>query len=216
MGAGFFVFEDLGDFQLKGKKEPVRAYSVSREISGQTRLEVSRERGLTPLVGRERELASLTEVHRRAAAGEGGIVLLAGEPGVGKSRLMYEFLRQLDGTGALELETTCVSYGRAMAYRPIMELLRRYLSLSEGITVEELRHRVAPSPGGDHARFADPAGINSSRRRPAQADRRRRVSQAGDGQVDTGLDPDEPSGRFDTWEPPLHSRVRRTSEQHPH
>jgi len=143
MGAGFFVFEDLGDFQLKGKTEPVRGYAVTREISGQTRLEVSRERGLTPLVGRQRELASLTEVHRRAAAGEGGIVLLVGEPGVGKSRLMYEFLRQLDGTGALELETTCVSYGGTMAYRPIMELLRRYLNLSEGITGDELRHRVA-------------------------------------------------------------------------
>ena len=140
---GFFVFEDLGDFQVKGKTEPVRAYAVISEIAGRTRLEVSKERGLTPLVGRERELAALTEVYRRAAAGQGAIALLVGEPGVGKSRLMYEFLRQLDCTGALELETTCVSYGRAMAYRPIMELLRRYLGLSEGATGDELRHRVA-------------------------------------------------------------------------
>ena len=55
LSAGFFVFEDLGEFQVKGRTEPVRAYAVSREISGQTRLEVSRERGLTPLVGREQE-----------------------------------------------------------------------------------------------------------------------------------------------------------------
>ena len=140
---GFFVFEDLGDFQVKGKAEPVRAYAVISEIVGRTRLEVSKERGLTPLVGRERELAALAEVHRRVAASQGAIVLLTGEPGVGKSRLLYEFLRQLDGTGALELETTCVSYGRTMAYRPIMELLRRYFRLSEGITGEELRRRVA-------------------------------------------------------------------------
>src|SRR6266850_896985 len=140
---GFFVFEDLGDFQVKGKAEPVRAYAVIRELSGRTRLEVSRERGLTPQVDRERELAALTGIHRRAAAGEGAIALLAGEPGVGKSRLLYEFLRKLDGAGALELETTCVSYGRAMAYRPTVELLRRYLGLAEGIAGEELRRRVA-------------------------------------------------------------------------
>jgi class 3 adenylate cyclase/tetratricopeptide (TPR) repeat protein len=140
---GFFVFEDLGDFQVKGKAEPVRAYALISEVSGRTRLEVSRERGLTPLVGRERELASLTGIYRRAAAGRSAIVLLAGEPGVGKSRLLYEFLRQLDGAGALELETTCVSYGRSMAYRPIVELLRRYLGLAEGIAGEELRRRVA-------------------------------------------------------------------------
>jgi class 3 adenylate cyclase/tetratricopeptide (TPR) repeat protein len=140
---GFFVFDDLGEFQVKGKSEPVHAYALISEIHGRTRLEVSRERGLTPLVGRERELLALERIHRRAASGQGAIALLAGEPGVGKSRLLYEFLQRLDEDGALELETTCVSYGRAMAYRPILELLRRYLGLSEGATGEEVRRRVA-------------------------------------------------------------------------
>src|SRR5712692_190298 len=140
---GFFVFEDLGEFQVKGKAEPVRAYALMSEISGRTRLEVSKERGLTPLVGREREISSLTGIYRRAADGQGAIALLAGEPGVGKSRLLYEFLSRLDTAGVLELETTCVSYGRAMAYRPIVELLRRYLGLSDGSSAEEIRSRVA-------------------------------------------------------------------------
>ena len=52
---GYFVFEDLGKFELKGKTEPVRAYGVSGRSRGRTRLEVSRERGLTPLVGRSAE-----------------------------------------------------------------------------------------------------------------------------------------------------------------
>src|SRR5437870_3712139 len=91
---GFFVFEDLGDFQVKGKAEPVRSYA------------------------------------------------LVSDPGVGKSRLLYEFLQRLDGAGALELETTCVSYGRSMAYRPIVEVLRRYVGLSDGISGEEIRRRV--------------------------------------------------------------------------
>jgi len=136
---GFFVFEDLGEFQLKGKTEPVRAYAVISEIIGRTRMEVSRQRGLTPLVGRDRELHSLRRVYERAFGGDGAIVLLAGDPGAGKSRLVYEFLKSLDRTGFIELETTCVSYGRAMAYRPIMELVRRYLGLSEDATGEEIR-----------------------------------------------------------------------------
>src|SRR2546425_1335497 len=140
---GFFVFEDLGEFQVKGKAEPVRAYALVSEITGRTRLEVSRERGLTPLVGRNRELKSLAQIHRRAADGQGAIALLVGEPGVGKSRLLYEFLSRLDTAGVLELETTCVSYGRAMAYRPIVELLRRYLGLSDGSSAEEVQSRVA-------------------------------------------------------------------------
>ena len=63
---GYFVFEDLGKFELKGKTEPVRAYGAQREIAGRTRLEVSRERGLTPLVGRTAERERLTEVFRDA------------------------------------------------------------------------------------------------------------------------------------------------------
>ena len=138
----FFTFEDLGDFQLKGKSEPVRAYAVTGERR-RTRLEVSKERGLSPLVGRHRELGLLDAAGNRASGGQGAIVLLSGEAGVGKSRLLYEFLSRLEATGALELETTCVSYGRSMAYRPVVELLRRYLGLSEGIVGEELRRRVA-------------------------------------------------------------------------
>jgi class 3 adenylate cyclase/tetratricopeptide (TPR) repeat protein len=141
--AGFFVFEDLGEFQVKGKTEPVRAYALVKEIQGRTRLEVSKERGLTPLVGRDREIERLHQVYQRAVGANGAIVLLAGDPGVGKSRLLYEFLQGPDVAGALELETTCVSYGRSMAYRPIVELLRRYLGLTDAATAEEIRSRVA-------------------------------------------------------------------------
>jgi class 3 adenylate cyclase/tetratricopeptide (TPR) repeat protein len=138
----FFTFEDLGDFQVKGKTEPVRAFTVTGERK-RTRLEVSKERGLSPLVGRKQELEVLNAAWRRATGGQGAIVLLSGEAGVGKSRLLYEFLGGLDTTGALELETTCASYGRSMAYRPIVELLRHHMGLSDGISGEELRHRVA-------------------------------------------------------------------------
>jgi len=106
---GFFLFEDLGDFQVKGKTDPVRAYAVKSEIGGRTRLEVSRERGLTPMVGRLAEGQRLAEAFQQASDGRGGVVVVVGDPGVGKSRLLYEFLRGLNASEHLELETSCVS-----------------------------------------------------------------------------------------------------------
>src|SRR5499427_4099245 len=138
-----FVFEDLGDFQVKGKTEPVRAYAVSRELSGRTRLEVSKERGLTPLAGRDRELQHLAEIHRPAMDRQGAIAVLMGDPGVGKSRLLYEFLSRVEAEAVQVLEATCASYGRSMAHRPIIDLLRRCLGLFEGIGADEIRSHVA-------------------------------------------------------------------------
>src|SRR5262245_57336225 len=139
----FFVFEDLGDFEVKGKSEPVRAYAVNRELSGRTRLEVSKDRGLTPLAGRDGELKLLTDIHRRAMDRQGAIALLMGDPGVGKSRLLYEFLRRVETEPVQVLEATCASYGRSMAYRAIIDLVRRGLGLYEGIAGDEIRARVA-------------------------------------------------------------------------
>src|SRR5262249_49668902 len=138
----FFRWEDLGEFQVKGKKEPVHAFSLLDEIRGQTRLEVSKERGLTPLIGREREVASLVEMYRGAENGHGAVVLVSGEPGVGKSRLIYEFIRAIEIAGGLELEASCVAYGRTTPYRPILELVRGYLSLLEDMTQDEVRWRA--------------------------------------------------------------------------
>ncbi len=139
----FFVFEDLGEFQVKGKTEPVRAYAVSRELSGRTRLEVSKERGLTPLAGRDRELQRLADAYRRAFDRQGAVAVLMGDPGVGKSRLLYEFLSRVETEAVQVLEATCASYGRSMAYRPIVDLVRRCLGLFEGIAADEIRSRVA-------------------------------------------------------------------------
>src|SRR5207249_318846 len=121
--AGFFEFEDLGEFTVKGKSEPVRGWAVMRERLGRTRLEVSRERGLTPLQGRGDQVQALGVAYARAVEGHGAVLMMVGDPGVGKSRLLYEFLHRLDGRGHVELDTTCLSYGRAMPYHPVVDLL---------------------------------------------------------------------------------------------
>lgn len=136
---GFFEFEDLGEFTVKGKSEPVRGWAVLRERRGRTRLEVSRERGLTPLLGRAAEMEALGRAYTRAIEGRGAVLMLVGDPGVGKSRLLYEFLQRLDGGGHVELDTTCLSYGRAMPYHPLVALVRRYLGLPETASDDDIR-----------------------------------------------------------------------------
>ena len=140
MRDGFYLFEDLGEFDVKGKTQRIRAYALKGEVRGQTRLEVSKARGLTPLVGRETELARLHAAHERAVAGQGSVVLLTGEPGLGKSRLLYEFVHALDGTDVIE--ASCLSYGASMPYHPILEALRRYFALTEGMSEGEIHQRL--------------------------------------------------------------------------
>ena len=137
-----FGFEDLGDFQVKGKAEPVRAYAVTGELGSRARLEVSPDRSLTQLVGRTRELEVLNDAWHRASSGDAAVVLLTGEPGAGKSRLLYEFLRGIEEHGVIELETTCASYGRAIPYRPVLEVLRCYLDLDENMSAAEVKSRI--------------------------------------------------------------------------
>ena len=138
-----FEFEDLGEFEVKGKTLPIRAYALKRERPDHARLEAPKERGLTPLVGRTGELARLHDACQRAVDSEGAVVLLEGDAGVGKSRLLYEFLTGLDRDEIVELDVTCASYGRATPFRPVLELLRSYLALSEGSTDPEVRAIVA-------------------------------------------------------------------------
>jgi class 3 adenylate cyclase len=84
-----FVTEDRGEVALKGIDHPVRVYAVTGERRRQSRFDALLERGLTPLVGRERELSFLEDCLARAREGRGQVVSLVGDAGVGKSRLAY-------------------------------------------------------------------------------------------------------------------------------
>ena len=129
---GFFETRDLGELQVKGRT-PVRAFEVLRPRGRRTRFEVAVERGLTPLVGRERELATLRERFGAVKAGRGQVVGITGEAGIGKSRLVLEFRRALaQASEAMTwLEGHCISFGQASPFLPLIEQLRENFQIDE-------------------------------------------------------------------------------------
>ena len=129
---GFFETLDLGELAVKGRA-PVRAHEVLRPRGRRSRLDAAIERGLTPLVGRDRELDILRERFREARSGRGQVVFVSGEAGIGKSRLLLEFRRALAEAGedATWLEGQCVSFGQAIPFLPIVDQLRRNFGIEE-------------------------------------------------------------------------------------
>ena len=127
---GYFETRRIGDIHLKGKAEPVSAWEIVGEHETRTRLEVESERGLTPFVGRERELTRLLDAFEQARAGEGQAVFLVGEAGIGKSRLLIELRRRVGDRAAWQ-EGHCLSFGSAMAFHPLLDLVRRRFGIEE-------------------------------------------------------------------------------------
>jgi class 3 adenylate cyclase/tetratricopeptide (TPR) repeat protein len=129
---GFFETLDLGEQAVKGRAA-VRAYEVLRPRGRRSRLDAAIERGLTPLVGRARELDMLRDRFREARSGRGQVVFVAGEAGIGKSRLLLEFRRELAEAGedATWLEGQCVSFGQSIPFLPIVDQLRRNFGIEE-------------------------------------------------------------------------------------
>ena len=126
---GYFEFKALGKTQIKGVEDPLHVYEVLSAGPPRTRLQIAAtSRGLTRFIGRQRELGQLRQRLVQATTGQGQIVGVMGEPGLGKSRLFYEF-KLLAPRGCLVLEAYSVSHGKASPYLPLMELLKSYFQI---------------------------------------------------------------------------------------
>src|SRR5262245_11765567 len=133
----------LGPMRVKGLTEPVDAFELMGAGPVRTRLQALVARGLTRFVGRQHELDTLRQALARAQGGHGQVVALVGEPGVGKSRLFYEFTRSHRTQGWLLLESSSVSYGKATSYLPLIELLRGYFQVETGDSERRIREKLA-------------------------------------------------------------------------
>src|SRR5437773_6625589 len=138
---GYFEFKALGEAQIKGVEEPLKVYEVLGAGPLRTRLQVAARHGLTRFVGRHSELEQLQRAFEQAKAGHGQIVGVIGEPGLGKSRLFYEF-QILARSGCLVLEAYSVSYGKASPYLPLIELLKSYFQIQLQDDERTQRERV--------------------------------------------------------------------------
>ena len=126
---GFFQLKPRGPTRVKGLTEPINVYEVSGLGPLRTRLQRAAARGLTKFVGRQREMETLKYAAEQAQTGHGQIVAIMADPGVGKSRLFYEF-KATTRSGWIVLETFSVSHGKATAYLPVLDLLSEYFEIS--------------------------------------------------------------------------------------
>jgi class 3 adenylate cyclase len=124
---GFFVCQDLGAHTLRGVAEPVPVYQIVKESVAQSRLEVARSSSLTPLVDREAEVTLLRERWAQSAAGQGQVVLLSGEAGIGKSRLVEVLRQHVVSAGVQRLVFRCSPYHTSSAFYPVIAHLQRVL-----------------------------------------------------------------------------------------
>jgi class 3 adenylate cyclase/predicted ATPase len=137
---GFFACEARGRPELKGVATPLLLYQVMKEEEVRSRFEVVARSGLTPLVGREHEYGLLRERWERVKDGPGQIVLLSGEPGIGKSRLVEALKETVEQQGARCLELHCSPYAQNSALQPVIEHLQRVLQFQlEDSANEKLR-----------------------------------------------------------------------------
>jgi len=151
-----FVLEPLGEVTVKGRSEPVTA---SRLVGPRP---VTEPPSRTPLVGREREVARLGAAVADLRAGRGQVVLLVGDAGLGKTRMLAELL-SLAGEDVTRLEGRCVSYGAGSPYGPFVELLRTWLGVEETDTElvvrTKLRARAGALLGAAHDRTLPYLGL---------------------------------------------------------
>jgi class 3 adenylate cyclase/tetratricopeptide (TPR) repeat protein len=123
---GFFEFSALPPAELKGKREAVSCFEVVGEHSAAGRIDIlSETTGLTPHVGRDREIAALVAAYDEAASGQGQVAFVVGEAGLGKSRLVHEFRSRLGDRKHLWIEGRCASFAQSTPFHAVADSMRR-------------------------------------------------------------------------------------------
>jgi tetratricopeptide (TPR) repeat protein len=138
----FFEFGAPSAFQVKGKQEPVEAYRLIKPTEVETRIAASAAKGLTRFVGRTHEIETLKAAFEKVQSGEGQVVGIVGEAGVGKSRLLLEFRNTLPKGEHWYYEGRCLHYGGSMPYLPILDITRSLIGVKEGEQEHVIRQKL--------------------------------------------------------------------------
>jgi tetratricopeptide (TPR) repeat protein len=142
LAEGYVQVTARGPVAVRGLPEPIEVYEAVGPGAVRSRLHAAAARGLTRFVGRDRETDQLRRALEQAQGGHGQVVAVLGEPGVGKSRLYWEFMHSHRMQGWRLLESGGVSYGKATAYLPIVELLKAYFQIGARDDTRTIREKV--------------------------------------------------------------------------
>ena len=142
LAEGHVQVTSLGPVNVKGRGKPVEVYELTGAGTARSRFQVLAGRGLTKFVGRAGEIDQLDAALEQSRGGRGRVVAIVGEPGVGKSRLFWEFTHSHRMEGCLILEAASISYGKATSYLPVIELLRRYFQIEGWDDKRKVREKV--------------------------------------------------------------------------
>jgi class 3 adenylate cyclase/tetratricopeptide (TPR) repeat protein len=142
LAEGYVQVAARGPVAVKGLADPVEVYALTGGSAARTRLYAAAARGLTRFVGRDAEIEQLRRALALAHDSHGQLVAIVGEPGVGKSRLVYEFTHSHRTQDWLILEASSVSYGKATSYLPVIDLLKAYFKVHDREAHREIREKV--------------------------------------------------------------------------
>jgi class 3 adenylate cyclase len=140
---GYFTLRDLGEFTVKGVTVPIHVHQLVGVGALRTRMEVAAARGLSRFVGRSEELGDLGHAWERAAAGDGQVVSVVAEPGLGKSRLCLEFVTRRREEGVEVNEAHALAHARSVPFLPVFEIMRGYFGIGETDDDQVARQKVA-------------------------------------------------------------------------
>src|SRR6516165_351914 len=140
---GYLALNDLGEFQVKGASGPLHVYELSGIGSARGHLDVSRARGFSRFVGRDEELGMLESALEQAVAGQGQVIGIVGQPGVGKSRLCHEFVERRRVSGMPIYHLAGQAHAMSVPLLPVLQFLRDYFEISEQDSDRTARERIA-------------------------------------------------------------------------
>ncbi len=139
---GFFTCNSMGFRTLKGISQPMEVYQVLHESGVQSRFEIAISKGLTPLIGREQEIGLLLERWERVREGRGQVVLLSGDAGIGKSRLVQVLKEHVAGDSHTRIESFCSSFHQNSTLYPVIVHLQQLLQFRREDSQEEKLGRL--------------------------------------------------------------------------
>lgn len=139
---GMFLFEAIGKRAVKGRSKPIKVYRPIAASTRRTRFDVSTERGLTPFIGKERELELLLDGLERTKSRRGQAFSIIAEAGVGKSRLLYEFRKLVANEDVTFVEGKCLSYSKRTPYHLHIDTLKANFNILQGESAAEVIRKV--------------------------------------------------------------------------